>query len=119
MSNGVFKSTDGGTTWSAMGIGSAVPALAIDPSAPDTVYAGAETQVYKSTDGAHTWRNTGLVAAATSLGIDPTGRFLLAANQDSDSVVSFRIDAKSGKLQPTGHVAQVPTPVCVKFLPAR
>ena len=50
-----------------------------------------------------------------SFGIDPTGRFLLVANQDSDSVVSFRVDADRGKLQPTGRVTQVPTPVCVKF----
>ncbi len=54
-----------------------------------------------------------------SFGIDPTGSFLLVANQDSDSVVTFRIDADSGKLQPTDHVTQVPTPVCVKFLSAR
>jgi 6-phosphogluconolactonase len=53
-----------------------------------------------------------------SFGIDPSGRFLLVANQDGDSVVTFRIDADSGKLQPAGHVAQVPTPVCVKFLTA-
>jgi 6-phosphogluconolactonase len=52
-----------------------------------------------------------------SFGIDPTGRFLLAANQDSDTVVTFRIEARSGKLLPTGHAMQVPTPVCVKFLP--
>ena len=47
--------------------------------------------------------------------IDPTGRFLPAANQDSDTIVTFRIHAASGKLRPTGHVAHVPTPVCVKF----
>jgi 6-phosphogluconolactonase len=46
--------------------------------------------------------------------LDPTGRFLLAANQDSDMIVTFRIDARTGKLRPTGHVAHVPTPVCVK-----
>jgi 6-phosphogluconolactonase len=46
--------------------------------------------------------------------IDPTGTFLLAANQDSDTVVTFRIDKRTGKLLPTGHVAPVPTPVCVK-----
>ena len=55
-----------------------------------------------------------------SFGIDPTGSFLLAANQDSDTVVTFRVDPDSGMLQPTEHVAQVPTPVCVKFtLPPR
>jgi 6-phosphogluconolactonase len=49
-----------------------------------------------------------------SFGIDPTGRFLLAANQDTDTIVTFRIDARTGKLRPTGHIARVPTPVCVK-----
>jgi len=52
-----------------------------------------------------------------SFGIDPAGRFLLAANQDSDTVVTFQIEPKTGKLVPTGHAIQVPTPVCVKFLP--
>lgn len=50
--------------------------------------------------------------------IDPTGRFLLAANQNSDSIVVFRIDEKSGKLAPANSAAQVPTPVCVKLIPA-
>ncbi len=48
-------------------------------------------------------------------GIDPSGRFLLAANQDTDTIVTFRIDEQTGSLRPTGHVTQVPTPVCVKF----
>ena len=52
-----------------------------------------------------------------NFGIDPTGQFLLAANQDSDGVVVFRIDAKSGQLTPTGQKIEVPSPVCVKFLP--
>lgn len=52
-----------------------------------------------------------------SFDIDPSGRFVLAANQDSNSVVTFRVDPHSGKLQATGDVTQVPTPVCVKFLP--
>ena len=47
--------------------------------------------------------------------IDPTGTFLLVANQNSDTVVTFRIDPKTGELRPTGHVAQVPTPVCLKI----
>jgi 6-phosphogluconolactonase len=52
-----------------------------------------------------------------NFGIDPTGTFLLAANQATDTVVVFRIDPPSGLLKPTPHVAKVPTPVCVKFLP--
>ena len=51
-------------------------------------------------------------------GIDPSGTFLLAANQDSDNIVVFRIDQDTGALKPTGHSLHVPTPVCVKVMPA-
>jgi 6-phosphogluconolactonase len=51
-----------------------------------------------------------------SFGLSPNGRWLLAANQDSDTVVSFRVDEATGALAPAGAVADVPTPVCVKFL---
>jgi 6-phosphogluconolactonase len=47
--------------------------------------------------------------------LDPTGGFLLAANQKSDNIVVFKRDQKTGRLSPTGHVAQVPSPVCLKF----
>ncbi|HQU83323.1 MAG TPA: lactonase family protein [Pyrinomonadaceae bacterium] len=48
--------------------------------------------------------------------IDPSGNFLLAANQNSDNIVVFRIDEKTGKLTSTGNTAQVPVPVCLKFM---
>jgi 6-phosphogluconolactonase len=48
--------------------------------------------------------------------IDPTGRFLLVANQRSDNVVVFRIDPRTGRLKPSGQTAQLPMPVCLKFL---
>lgn len=51
-----------------------------------------------------------------NFGIDPTGSFLLAANQDSNTIVVFRIDKKTGRLTPTGQTVEVPTPMCVKFL---
>ena len=47
--------------------------------------------------------------------IDPTGAFLLVANQKSDNIVVFRLDKKTGRLSSTGQVAQVPSPVCLKF----
>jgi 6-phosphogluconolactonase len=48
--------------------------------------------------------------------IDPTGSYLLVANQDSDNVVTFRIDPVTGKLIDTGIEVSIPTPVCLKFL---
>ena len=53
-----------------------------------------------------------------NFGIDPTGTWLLAANQNSDSIVVFRIDPQTGGLRPTGQAVSVPSPVCVKFVPA-
>jgi 6-phosphogluconolactonase len=47
--------------------------------------------------------------------IDPSGAYLLAANQKSDNVVVFRRDQRTGRLTATGHVVEVPTPVCLKF----
>ncbi len=47
--------------------------------------------------------------------IDPGGAFLLVANQKSDSIVSFRIESLTGRLSPTGHTVEVPSPVCLKF----
>ncbi|MFY0593648.1 lactonase family protein [Roseivirga sp.] len=47
--------------------------------------------------------------------IDPSGRFLLAANQNTNTIVTFAIDQETGALSETGFVAEVPTPVCLKF----
>jgi 6-phosphogluconolactonase len=53
-----------------------------------------------------------------SFNIDPTGRYLLVANQDGASIVVFRIDMNTGALTPTGNEGPVPTPVCIKMIPA-
>jgi len=48
--------------------------------------------------------------------IDPTGNYLFAENSESNNIVVFRIDQKTGRLTPTGKVLDVPSPVCLKFL---
>ena len=50
--------------------------------------------------------------------IDPTGKFLLVANQNSDSIFVFRIDNATGKITPTGFKLEIGNPVCLKFAPA-
>ena len=61
---GVFKSTDGGTNWTAMNNGltnPAINALAINPQTPDTLYAGTDGGgVFKSTNGGMNWILIGL-----------------------------------------------------------
>ena len=49
--------------------------------------------------------------------IDPTGHWLLVANQRSDNIVIFSIDAKTGLLKATGKQLNVPAPVCLKMSP--
>ena len=51
-----------------------------------------------------------------NFGLDPSGAFLLAANQDTNNIVAFRVNQETGLLTPTGHQTQVPAPVCVKWL---
>lgn len=48
--------------------------------------------------------------------LDPTGRWMLVANQDGDSVVVFAVDPGTGLPKPTGNSVKVGRPVCVKFL---
>ena len=49
--------------------------------------------------------------------IDPTGRWLIAANQNSGTLAVFSIDQKTGALTPVGPLATVGSPVCVLFMP--
>ena len=82
--SGVFKTTNGGRTWTAMNNGLTlfnVLAMVIDPSTPATLYVAigsgfqSGTGVYKSTDGGVTWirRSTGILhTELISLAIVPS-----------------------------------------------
>lgn len=49
--------------------------------------------------------------------IDPTGKYLLVANQNTNEVIIFTRDQKTGMLSPTGKKIEVEKPVCLKFAP--
>ncbi len=89
--NGMFKSTNGGATWSAIDTGLTNPyveALVIDPATPSTLYAGTGGGVFKSMNGGATWHaiNTGLTDLdVLALAIDPQHPTTLYAGM-SDSV---------------------------------
>jgi len=71
-------------------------------------------------------QNTGkltFVARQSSLGktprnfvIDPTGNFLLVANQDTDDIIVFNRNPKTGLLTPTDISLKIGRPVCLKFV---
>ena len=50
--------------------------------------------------------------------VSPDGRFIAAANQDTSNIIMFRLDPATGRLVPTGDVAEAGTPICVRFLSA-
>src|SRR5579859_7176251 len=64
--NGIYKSTDAGKTWTHLGLreGQQIPALAVDPSNPNRLFAAvlghpygpnAERGIFRSEDGGQTW----------------------------------------------------------------
>lgn len=53
---GVYKSTDGGTTWQSLGLsGSGARSIAVSPFTSGLVYAGTDQGLYKSVDGGSNW----------------------------------------------------------------
>ena len=48
--------------------------------------------------------------------IDPSGRWLIAANQESNTLAVFRIDSTTGALSPAGGLASVGSPVSLLFV---
>lgn len=83
-----FKTTDGGRSWRALNAGlGTVRAFAVDPHAPEVVYAATSLGVFKSVDGGKRWQgfNTGLTDTyVRTLAIDPrNSKALYAGTYDT------------------------------------
>jgi photosystem II stability/assembly factor-like uncharacterized protein len=74
--NGVYKSTDAGTTWNHLGLEATeyISRIIVDPSNPQTVFLGAmgklfgknpDRGLYRSTDGGTTWQNKLFISDST------------------------------------------------------
>jgi len=104
---GLFKSADGGTTWSTVGTGVPVDAqtrLAIAPGAPGLIYAATTAGVYMSTDAAATWSASLNVPDASLLTVGPRGRVVYAVA----SSALYRLGAIA-----TGQCDRAPTRLCL------
>ena len=92
---GVFKSTDAGATWTAVGLleSGAIGRILIDPKTPDTVYvaaggdlfkANSERGLYKTIDGGRSWIKSKFIDDDTGfidVAMDPSNsRTLIAAS---------------------------------------
>jgi photosystem II stability/assembly factor-like uncharacterized protein len=83
---GIFKSTDAGSSWRAVGLkGHNLWALAIDPRQRQTVYAGTESGLFRSTDGGGSWSrfSRGLPSdGIETVAVDPARGILYAVLTD-------------------------------------
>lgn len=126
---GVYKSEDHGRTWRLWNNGLAdygVYSLAVDPTAPDTVYACTEGGLCKSTDGGANWRllpNTGKKElritgernrSVRALAVDPSdGRILYAASpagkvyKSADGGANWRVSYEKAGEQDTPETLRV------------
>ncbi|HUW54510.1 MAG TPA: hypothetical protein VMV99_13960 [Rhodanobacter sp.] len=92
--DGIYKSTDGGESWSNMGLKSSerIAKIAIDPHDDNTVYAcvpgklwsdSADRGLYKTTDGGKSWKlvlkGRNLSTGCASLAMDPKNPNVLFA----------------------------------------
>ncbi|MDQ8165909.1 MAG: hypothetical protein P3A28_09165, partial [Gemmatimonadota bacterium] len=90
---GMFKTTDGGKTWTDLGLTGtqSISRVVIDPRNPETVYVAAngplfgaspDRGLYKSTDGGKTWNKSKYIdenTGFTDLAIDPSNSNVLYA----------------------------------------
>jgi photosystem II stability/assembly factor-like uncharacterized protein len=91
--NGVYKTTDGGDTWTAMGLGDSerIARIRIHPTAGDTVWvcatghlwdANEQRGVFKTSDGGRTWKKVLYVDESTGcadIDLDPQAPDVLYA----------------------------------------
>jgi hypothetical protein len=118
--NGVFRSTDGGATWTATSLTSSVRTLVADPVHPASLYAGTYgAGVYASTDAGATWTpmNTGLSCnKVLSLALRPGTENTIYAGTEGGSV--FKTTTLTGVSSPTPHVPR-PSSLAVSPNPCR
>ncbi len=105
----VYKTVDGGSTWTGSNPGNGAMTLVLDPAKVSTLYVGGSGGVSMSLDGGATWAliNGGMPDVdVTRLAIDRTGTRLYAAT-DGGGVFDLEISTA------TPEIAIVPDPVTI------
>jgi hypothetical protein len=90
----VWKSEDGGATWTNTRLNRNSYTVAVDPADPAIVYAGGPAWVYRSVDGAASWEDfsAGLPKRGVSaLAVDPSGQRLYAGTSAGVFTYSYSV----------------------------
>ena len=57
-----------------------------------------------------------LGSAPRNFNFDPTGNYLVAANQNSNNIVIYKVNHQTGLLQPESAQIKIGNPVCIKWI---
>jgi photosystem II stability/assembly factor-like uncharacterized protein len=85
----LLRSADGGATWQRRDAGieaDAISDLALDPAAPDTLYAATNTGLFRSTDAGQTWALSGLHDWVETVVAAPTTPTTIYADVDGRGI---------------------------------
>jgi photosystem II stability/assembly factor-like uncharacterized protein len=100
IAGGVFRSTDGGTSWSQTGLTNLwVESLVVDLQTPSTVYAVASGGLFRSTDRGQSWsllNHPSEVGGVRALAIDPSNPSILYAALHAYYVDEWELLRSSG-----------------------
>jgi hypothetical protein len=125
----VYKSTNGGSSWTQSGVTTGTPdilSLVIDPTNTQVIYAGASSSsssnggVFRSTNGGSSWTPAGLaVPYINCLAMDPTNSQVIYAGTDYDG--AFRSAAMSSGaelvLSASWNLVSVAVPLPIASIP--
>lgn len=114
---GLFKSIDGGASWSKIGLDlpdHMLSDLILDPTTPDVVYIGSRAGIHKSLDGGQTWqeRNDGLASFnIRALSMSPLDAQTLYAGTNSDGLYRSRDGGGHWEALPLTELQHPSTPL--------
>lgn len=113
--SGLFRTSNGGTSWTKVISNDIFTAVAFSPSSPNVVYAGSARAFYRSTDGGTTWASfskqsgsewgpAGIRAGVPiDVVIDPDDANILYANNYGGGVFASTDGARSWKVWSRGY----------------
>ncbi len=115
-SDSLWKTVNGGTTWTRLGVAYSLKAVCFYPGCPDTVLVGGRYGVALSTDGGGTWErfNAGLACSTvTRLRFGVTDRVRLYAGTGAKGVYGYSFPTGIGEM-PNAELRMTNVPTIVR-----